>query len=1291
MFGNLFEEEEDEGFVSTSATGRTAKGGEEPPPPRGRSNLCGIKNQGGTCYLNSLLQTLLFTPEFREELFNLGPEELGCLEDKDKPGAKVRVIPLELQRLFARLLLVDQQSASTTDLTDSFGWNSTEGTNQHDVQELNRILFSALEHSLVGTSGSTLIQRLYHGTIVNSIVCKECGNVSQRKEDFLDLTVCVCGVSSLEEALWNMFVEEELFEGNNLYRCAQCSRLVTAAKSAKLKQLPPFMTVSLLRFSFDFAKCERYKETGRYAFPLTINLRPFCEQTDAEDSDFTYELFSVIIHKGGCYGGHYHVYIRDIDELGKWEPPEEDCKPKAQKKTKEEVKESSEQKLQEDDPLSIITAIIAQESSKSVLLDQLGQKLMNKTGSSWSKRFRKPYGPIGKFLQSHSDIFILVSNGTRVALKANPPSPATEASAPSEQTTNSEPSTASDGATSDLQPEGNQKPKPKPEQGSHWFDLNDSTVTSIRESDIEKQFQGKESAYMLFYRKTQLYRPSEALSNPQYKVPSHFIQMAQDENQRLQQMREEFDATNNTVELHLHLAPLYKTVNGVLRPLSEEPSGSINLSFDRRKTIGDLRLTIYHMQELWEGDMALTVAKSLPAGLHLYNTLTDDSVSLYSAGIHTNTDLFVWNGKEVRGAAVQTGAEWEPVLLTVVRPFLSEGVEHEAQNGVKCETTDNCDSENGAAGLKREARGFAGGATLGEVREALGEPRESLLCQEHNGGKVGGQGAGEGGGASGWRVFPPDDMQRTLKELSLKDGDALLVLEPQSFDSSVFSRTGDVVTVTTPSDCRWLQVELRTQIKGGEEEQEEQRKKVKVPATGNTLLYEVKQRAIWELQLQEQPSGAQYCLRQVDCSGKLLPPVCEELNVRDAGVRLMTTLTLCPGNAPKESQLFLHFTVGSAPSAGMEMDIIVEKTFTVKECLRAMLDAVRLDGTSWHLRRLDWCEEVGEPLMDEDASLSELKISSGETLVVTEGLLPPKGFLKLSVWLYVDESGVEADFKHSENSSAEQPMQGAEATDGSCAQSISVCGENMAELRNVGKVEISDDATLEDLKTQVLTLPTLQDVCVPVTSFLRVWQMEGGRLTRVLRGQQVTLRKLKLTNGADLCVQCLLKEEDLGPKQVLLKIKMGVPGERSYYPPEELVWDASHDSTPRSLRTSLAAHYGLSPDSLLLAKRQPEKHAWEEISNWTQQVSKKKKKKKAESLLGPPFHLRDGDVIGIKNLLIDNNRDFITAEDQQGQQRLREQAEQRRKGEQAAASNGAGKTKSRKLEVPLSISVGVFR
>lgn len=129
-----------------------------------------------------------------------------------------------------------------------------------------------------------------------------------------------------------------------------------------------------------------------------------------------------------------------------------------------------------------------------------------------------------------------------------------------------------------------------------------------------------------------------------------------------------------------------------------------------------------------------------------------------------------------------TGAQWEPVLLTVVRPFLDD--EERVGNGVGDGDGDGEGSiQNGGPGVKKEARGFAGGATLREVRDALGEPQESLLCQEHAAGKRGGHAGGEGGGASGWKVFPPEDMQRTLKELALKDGDALLVLEPQTFES----------------------------------------------------------------------------------------------------------------------------------------------------------------------------------------------------------------------------------------------------------------------------------------------------------------------------------------------------------------------------------------------------------------------------------------------------------------------------------------------------------------------------
>ena len=93
----------------------------------------------------------------------------------------MRIIPLQLQRLFARLLLVDAQAVSTAALTDSFGWTNSEELVQHDVQELSRILLSAVEQSLVGTQGHTLVKDLYHGQLVNQIICQTCGRCSERK------------------------------------------------------------------------------------------------------------------------------------------------------------------------------------------------------------------------------------------------------------------------------------------------------------------------------------------------------------------------------------------------------------------------------------------------------------------------------------------------------------------------------------------------------------------------------------------------------------------------------------------------------------------------------------------------------------------------------------------------------------------------------------------------------------------------------------------------------------------------------------------------------------------------------------------------------------------------------------------------------------------------------------------------------------------------------------------------------------------------------------------------------
>lgn len=49
----------------------------------------------------------------------------------------------------------------------------------------------------------------------------------------------------------------------------------------------------------------------------------------------------------------------------------------------------------------------------------------------------------------------------------------------------------------------------QPFRGQAWFDFNDSRVHPIYEKSLEKQFSGRESAYMLFYRRRSLVRPNK--------------------------------------------------------------------------------------------------------------------------------------------------------------------------------------------------------------------------------------------------------------------------------------------------------------------------------------------------------------------------------------------------------------------------------------------------------------------------------------------------------------------------------------------------------------------------------------------------------------------------------------------------------------------------------------------------------------------------------------------------------------------------------------------------------------
>lgn len=132
-----------------------------------------------TCYLNSLLQALFMTPEFRNALYNW--EFDGSQSDESKS------IPYQLQKLFLNLQTSHKSAVETTELTRSFGWDSSEAWQQHDIQELCRVMFDALEQKFKNTEQSDLINRLYEGKMIDYVKCLECSTEKFREDTFLDI------------------------------------------------------------------------------------------------------------------------------------------------------------------------------------------------------------------------------------------------------------------------------------------------------------------------------------------------------------------------------------------------------------------------------------------------------------------------------------------------------------------------------------------------------------------------------------------------------------------------------------------------------------------------------------------------------------------------------------------------------------------------------------------------------------------------------------------------------------------------------------------------------------------------------------------------------------------------------------------------------------------------------------------------------------------------------------------------------------------------------------------------
>ena len=262
------------------------------------TGMVGLKNQGATCYLNSLLQSLYFTNAFRKAVYQI-PTESEAVKTNSA---------WTLQRLFYNLQK-NKFAVATSELTASFGWDSRQIFAQQDVQELSRILMEKLEERMKGTTAEKALPQLFVGKSKTYISCINVDFESSGVADFWDIQLNVRGNKNLHESFMD-YIQVETLEGENKYDAGEPYKLQDAKKGDIFESFPPVLHLQLKRFEYDINRDATMKINDRHEFPEEFDAAQYLSDDADRSESWMYQLHGVLVHSGDFDAGHYYAFLK---------------------------------------------------------------------------------------------------------------------------------------------------------------------------------------------------------------------------------------------------------------------------------------------------------------------------------------------------------------------------------------------------------------------------------------------------------------------------------------------------------------------------------------------------------------------------------------------------------------------------------------------------------------------------------------------------------------------------------------------------------------------------------------------------------------------------------------------------------------------------------------------------------------------------------------------------------------------------------------------------------------------
>lgn len=272
----------------------------------------GLHNLGNTCFLNSTVQCLTYTPPLANYL--LSKEHSRVCHQSG--FCMICVMQNHIIQAFANTGNAIKPVSFIRDLKKiarHFRFGS-----QEDAHEFLRYTIDAMQKACLNgypkldrqTQATTLVHQIFGGYLRSRVKCSVCKSVSDTYDPYLDIALEIRQAVNIIRAL-ELFVKPDILSGENAYMCAKCKKKVPATKRFTVHRTSNVLTLSLKRFA-NFSGGKITKDVG---YPEFLNIRPYMSQSAGDP--VMYGLYAVLVHSGySCHAGHYYCYVKASN--GQW-------------------------------------------------------------------------------------------------------------------------------------------------------------------------------------------------------------------------------------------------------------------------------------------------------------------------------------------------------------------------------------------------------------------------------------------------------------------------------------------------------------------------------------------------------------------------------------------------------------------------------------------------------------------------------------------------------------------------------------------------------------------------------------------------------------------------------------------------------------------------------------------------------------------------------------------------------------------------------------------------------------